>query len=277
MRLFGTSTPAAGVLKLLIGFLLVACDVWGQTSTKMLPDCEWYFQVTGTAAFPNGSGAAAGWDNRTIGCNFFVVVAENVPGTGTPTLTFQAAVTVGGVPTSWGTFSGTNNPSTDQVSTIVASGYQPWLRVLCSSCNTVTGRVFGWKRPEVSGGAAVNVNVGNFPAIQAVVQTAACPFSSNTNVTNSGNTLIVPVSGSLKAVLCQLTILTTSPVNWKLTQGTGGTCGTGTGDITPLFPSSQGGSFDLAMNPWFNTGGNAICFNQSSAVVTAVKAMYRYE
>ena len=266
-----------GSFRLLLMFFIWCSDpAHAQQNVVEQPQCVWSFNLVGTQASPS-------WDNRDLGCNSWVVYAENVPATGTPSFTFQSAPTVAGAAGTFVTFAGSittgTNPSTAQTTFLVGSGWQAWLRVTVSGAQTVKGKVFGWKKQGGGGSSGGSVTVSNFPAVQAVAQTSVCTLSSNTNVTGSGNTLIALVSGSLQIQICQITVFAENgtAIDWKLTQGTGPTCGTGTGDITPTFYGSPGGAFDLAPNVWFNTAGNSICFNQSAAVRTAVKLMYRYQ
>jgi hypothetical protein len=98
------------------------------------------------------------------------------------------------------------------------------------------------------------------------------------NLSGSGNTQIVALSGSTKIYICDMEFSTGIPEDFKLTEGTGSNCASGTADVTALMKNisawslTPAGAFAAAAAT--ATGGDALCANQANAQAAAVTIWY---
>lgn len=239
------------------------------TNTKVTPDCLFTGSVStsgNSTVTANGNG-----DNRSVGCNFWVVVWE-ITGGGSPTVTVQSAITSSGQPTSWGAFNGTvvsgSNPSTDTVGTVVLSGYVPWIRVNLASGGTLSVRMFGYRYPGSSAGGGGGGGGGG----------TTCNLQSVVSATASGNTQIVAASTGQTVKICHLSVGLETPVNVRLVRGTGANCATSTVALTGFYYGVAGLAFDRDPNPiTAGTTGAAVCLGLSSASNVGGLVIYAYE
>ncbi len=103
-----------------------------------------------------------------------------------------------------------------------------------------------------------------------------CDQNAAVNLSGSGNTEIVALSGSKITRVCKVEFATTDAQDVKLTYGTGSNCGTGTTDLSPLFKNAISGVIPPIGNflPPTVPSGKALCFNQSVAQATGVWVFY---
>jgi hypothetical protein len=102
-----------------------------------------------------------------------------------------------------------------------------------------------------------------------------CTNQAFVNLSGSGNTQIVPLSGSTKIRICHIDASTTAAEDIKLTSGTGANCGTGTADLTALLKSVQSFAFDYGpFSPLVAPAAAAVCMNQSAAQPTGVTVIF---
>lgn len=109
--------------------------------------------------------------------------------------------------------------------------------------------------------------------VQPNNQTSGCT-KTFVNLSGSGNTQIVAASGVLNIYICDLEFSTGTPEDFKLTEGTGANCGSGTADATALLKNisawslTPGGGFAGARIT--ATNGDALCANQANAQAAGV-------
>ncbi len=104
-----------------------------------------------------------------------------------------------------------------------------------------------------------------------------CDKSALATPAASGNTQLVALVAAKKIYICGGVIMAAGTVNVKLTEGTGTACGTGTADLTALYPLVANTGFLLPNgHPGLITltAGDALCVNLSAAVSTAVTIAY---
>jgi hypothetical protein len=109
-------------------------------------------------------------------------------------------------------------------------------------------------------------------------QTGACVKSAVYDAATNGSTKIVTGNSTQRIYVCGYAILAAGSVNVSLVYGTGGTCGTGTQEVTPAFQLvAQTGIVD---HQTYYAGlppipqSNDLCLNASGAV--AVQAIVYY-
>lgn len=112
----------------------------------------------------------------------------------------------------------------------------------------------------------------------AQVAGSACQASAIYDASTSGSTAIVTGTASGRIFICGFDLFSGGTVNVKLVYGTGGSCGTGTVNITPAFEfTAQTGLVDPS-SYWrglkFVPYSNDLCLNASAGV--AVQAVVYY-
>lgn len=143
----------------------------GVQAVQNQPDCVWFFSqaitnaTAGSLAYPGGNG----FDNRTIGCQYYLIQYTVTVSSGAfGSVTLQAAsgaVTPGSFSTWGGTVTTGANPSTGNTATITlttgcVSGSEcdivnSWLRVVVAKgtlVGNISGAVYGWKGNNNGGG-----------------------------------------------------------------------------------------------------------------------------
>lgn len=104
--------------------------------------------------------------------------------------------------------------------------------------------------------------------ITAVNGTTAygCGSQALFNLSGSGDTQIIALSGSTVIRICHIDFSTTAAEDVKLTTGTGSNCGTSTANLTGLWKSVQSAAMDYGpFSPLVGVAANAVCLNQSVA------------
>jgi hypothetical protein len=135
-------------------------------------------------------------------------------------------------------------------------------------------------RPIAVGAAASGAAAAGNPLLMAgwngstVQIPVVCDTPLAATVSTSGNTQLIAASGSTVIHLCEVIFTTTDLESVKLTSGTGSNCGTGTADLTPAFPNTNGGSFVAPFQSIPVPSGKALCFNQTVAQSTGIFILY---
>lgn len=106
-------------------------------------------------------------------------------------------------------------------------------------------------------------------------RTFACKNQALFNLSSSGNTQIIPASGSTITRICSLSFASSTTMDLKITQGTGVNCGTATADVTGLYKNILTADFEWGpAQPVTSGAGNAVCLNQSAANTTGGIVIY---
>jgi hypothetical protein len=109
-------------------------------------------------------------------------------------------------------------------------------------------------------------------------QQLSCPNQALFNLSGSGNTEIIPLSGSLVPYICSIYFSTTASEDVKLVVGTGANCAGAPADLSGLFKSILGLALDpnSANGPIRGVAANAICLNQSAVQALGGIVTYGY-
>ena len=254
--------------KILFTLLILSGGVAAQN--RAIPDCILSFSISSAAAGPNLNNISQQATGQSIGgCSQWAVVSDTF-NTGIGTIQFESSATsdaAGTSPTSFVAFAGTissgSNPNSTFPWTLLATGYQPWVRVNVTAytSGTFRGNIFGW-REQTGGGGSSSVSVSNL---------LACQNKSNTlnraaiNFTTATTTQIIAASGSTSITICSLSLAASGTTNISLLYGTGSACGTGTTQITGTQPYQNILAIALD-NEIPIPASQAFCVTSSSAV-----------
>ena len=259
-------------INIAISTILLAVALQAQQVVVQQPDCVIFYHFT-AAGQTSPNAPNAGFSNLTNGCTTWNVSYSNTGFTAL-SLVFQSAPNVSGIAGAWSTFAGATflsgvNPNTNTTGAFTwLTGYNPWVRMTLASASgsgEVDGAVYGYRIPSAgnAGGVAtsnVNVNqIGGAPA-------SGCTNQALFNLSGSGNSQIIALSGTTSVRICHISFSTTASEDVKLTQGTGANCGGATADLTGLYKSvlALALNFDSAAL-LTGTSGDAICINQSNS------------
>ena len=249
--------------------------------------------------------ASGGFNNTNVGCISWQLVYANT-GFSVISLALQSAPNTSGSPTSctpgsWGTMGGTlvfgvnPNTNTSTAATLLqASGtnFAPCYRLALTSATgsgNVTGTLLGYRAVGTAGtgGSTSNVTVTGPLGQTNMASGVSVTLPNNqlsgalkavVNLSGSGNTQIVALSGSTKIYIIDMEFSTGTPEDFKLTEGTGSNCAAGTADVTALMKNisawslTPGGGVEGATAT--ATGGDALCANQANAQAAAVTIWY---
>lgn len=103
----------------------------------------------------------------------------------------------------------------------------------------------------------------------------SCTHQAAITLAASGDTEIIPLSGSTVIRICHISLATTPPEDIKITQGTGTNCGTGTADVTGLYKQVTALAFDFGPSGALRSGaGKAICLNQTGTQAAGGVVVY---
>jgi len=140
----------AVIMGLLAAALALALPAPAQVQfVSIEPDCRIYFSYAAV-------GTSASFDNRTRGCDFWVISYSSFTFAGPLSLAVQRAPNAAGsVPGAWANFAGAEvtagiNPNTSLVGAeSQMTGYYPWVRVNLTATGAgaglVVGTAFGWR------------------------------------------------------------------------------------------------------------------------------------
>lgn len=291
-------------MKKLIALLALAVPLLSQPVQTVIiqPDCVIPFQFTAANQIaPANINGVAAFNNKQAGCNVWQIQYANT-GFAPISLVLQSAPDVSGAPGAFGTIAGTvtqgvnPNVNTTGASTLITTfgtAFAPWVRITpttATGAGNITGVVLGFRQLAAAGGSvagAVNATIvaplGQNPMASGVSVTLANNQISGclkvfVNLAGSGNTQIVAASGSTKIYVCDIEFSTSPPEDFKLTEGTGLNCVTGTADVTALMKNisawslTPAGAFAAATGT--ATGGDALCANQANAQAAGVTVWY---
>jgi hypothetical protein len=110
-----------------------------------------------------------------------------------------------------------------------------------------------------------------------VIVTNNCSTFATFNLSASGNTEIVPLSGGKKIIVCTVLFATAIAEDIKFTEGTGSNCASATADASGLFKSITNYAHDAMGLPYVATAGHALCLNQANAQALGGTIWYRYQ
>jgi hypothetical protein len=300
-------------MKIVLLLIFLTLELWGQSQTKVAPDCQIPFAINNAnlvtnsynnlASSPNTGVPCPNWklDYSSTGYSAISLVVEDAPdSSGSPGtfVTFAGSIVGTGI-----------NPNTAITSASTKfTGYFPWMRVrLASHTGTglITGTLNGFRDDagtisSSGGGGTPCPGTSGTPCVvdgpdatgaaptKAPVQAAGLdgagnllPFQFPTvagkaNVTTSGNTQIIAASGStvIRLGFLEFTPVTSgNTVNFKLVYGTGSNCATGATDLTAVQSNVLAYSHDFPF-PLNVPSGKALCFNIDAATPTNVTFEY---
>jgi hypothetical protein len=275
----------------LLSFLLFASLAFSQT--KISPDCDIQFTLTGAGSSPTTAGSCA---QNLQGVRFWAVIYQS-NGFSALTLTMQEAPDSNGVPGSWSTFtaaSGTNpmTSTTGLNADTTYLDYAPWVRVTLSGLSgsgTVTGHLYGCKQPGCgSGGSGSGGGGGGSGCVGTVATpcqigvdfggtslpglgdatgkllTGAYPTTAAPSGSSSGLVQVIAGSSGKTTTIAHYDVLYASGATFQIEYGTGTNCGTGTTAISAQYPSTfLGIAIDV---PFTVPSGNSVCFNIGSSI-----------
>jgi hypothetical protein len=94
-----------------------------------------------------------------------------------------------------------------------------------------------------------------------------CASQAVFNLSGSGATQIIALSGTTVIRICHISMSTTATEDIQIEQGTGSNCGTNNAAITGLYKSVQSMALDFTPQESLRTttGGRAVCINQSAS------------
>lgn len=129
-------------------------------------------------------------------------------------------------------------------------------------------------RSIMTGPAAQGAAVAGNPIVVAQrdssgnVQTEfQCDQQAAFDLTGSGNTEIVPLTGGQTIRVCHVSLAAASALDLRFTRGTGTNCGTGTANVSGLYRNITALALDPTNKaPMRSASGEALCINQSAAV-----------
>jgi len=282
-----------------VTFLLVTmAPVIGQPlqTVAVVPDCQIPFQFTAANQVAPANANSA-FNNKQVGCNVWQVQYANT-GFTVVSLVLQSAPDVAGVPGAFSTISGTvtqgvnpqtNTTGSSNLITTFGTAFAPWVRMTpttATGSGQITGIALGW-RQLATAGASVSGSV-NATIVSPLGQTsssASVPVVLSNDLINgctknffnlaaSGNTQIVAAVAAQNIYICDLEFSTGTPENFKLTEGTGVNCATGTADSTALMQNISAWSLTpgggVTASRTTATTADALCANQANAQAAAV-------
>jgi len=218
------------------------------------------------------AGASSAFDNRSSGCLDWTLEYTS-QGFTALSIQLESAPDANGSPGTWVPFGGSvsvSNPLTNPAQGNSGfSGFFPWVRVNLISVTgtgTVTGLVFGKKPPTA------------VPSIQAGGSGGLCQngpqptaIAPPLGVFASGLTQIIAAVPGKAITVCNLLLAFQTAVNVQLEYGTGTNCGTGTTQLSGVFPNVITFASDA---PTLVPVGQAVCANLNQAVVGGGLGVY---
>lgn len=257
-------------MRLLFALLLLASALVAQ---PLVPDCFMNVTATNTVAtnsanFDNGVGP-----NRPgLGCVDWTVVYFTTTTVATVSVELDSANDTAGAPGAFSTFGGTlingvNPSTTTNESSFQVTGYFPWLRLRVSGVTgsgiVVTAFAFGY-RPIAFVQFKTVTQPSNITQIGGT-NVFACPSQAVITLAATGNTQIIAHSGTNRTLICAIQVSWASGLNVQLQSGTGGTCGSGTANITGLMQNVATWTFAPgSFAPIVIAAGQDVCVNDST-------------
>jgi hypothetical protein len=144
-----TNLLALAPLLLLLAALAFIVRAQPVQNVNVAPACQQFFSFAAV-------GTSSSYDNRTNGCDFWVISYSSIVFAGPLSLGVQRAPNAaGGIPGVWADYAGAQviagiNPNTSIVGAEAQmTGYYPWIRVNLSAtgagAGTVVGTLYGWR------------------------------------------------------------------------------------------------------------------------------------
>jgi hypothetical protein len=172
LRTFLTNILALMPLLLLLLALAIIVRAQPVQNVNVAPACQQFFSFTAI-------GTSSSYDNRTNGCDFWVISYSSITFAGPLSLSVRHAPNaVGGIPGVWADYTGAQvvagvNPNVSLVGAETqVTGYYPWIRVNLSAtgagAGTVVGTLYGWRTgppSTVSIGGIVATNLSQYGGV----------------------------------------------------------------------------------------------------------------
>jgi hypothetical protein len=263
---------------LVVLMALTTVGGWAQPTQNVntLPACQMFFSFAAVSA--TGS-----YDNRTNGCDYWVISYSSFTFAGPLSLAVESAANAAGsVPGVWGNFAGTIvsgiNPNTSIVGAETQmSGYYPWIRVNLTATGAgaglVVGTLYGWRTGPPSTVAVpglVNTNLSQYGGVavgptNAIYTQGPCTLSAPIAVAAAGATQIVGLVAAQSIRVCHISLSMQAPVDMGLIRGTGANCAVGPANVTGTYSTVLALGLDFS-SPLVVTAANALCINLGAAV-----------
>lgn len=258
--------------KLFVLSLLAAAALFAQQG-PLVPDC--FIVATATSTTPVNSSNfdnGIGTGRPGIGCVDWTVVYFTTTTVATVSVELDSANDTAGAPAAFAAFGGTlingTNPSTVlNESTAQMTGYFPWLRLRISGVTgsgiVVNAFAFGF-RPIAFFLAKATTTPSNITQIGGI-NVFACGSQAAISLSASGNTVVIPHSGTLRTLICFAQVSWASGLNVQVQSGTGATCGTGTANVTGLMQNVATWTLPATpFSPMVIASGQDVCINDST-------------
>lgn len=172
------------------------------------------------------------------------------------------------IPSAAGTITGTITVTGTVTANQGTANASPWPVTTGTSIAGADGQGNNAAELATPGGSAANAFLGTFDyGFNGATwdRRFICTNQASFNLSGSGNTQIIALSGSTVIRICHLSFATTAAEDVKVTQGTGSNCAGGTADVTGLYKSVSAMALDFAPTSALRgTAANAICINQSA-------------
>lgn len=164
--------PLAVLVALALLFFSGALHAQPVQNVAVVPECQIYMSTT-VAALPVNS---VSWDNRSRGCDRWVVTYTTYGFAGPLSLAVQSSADNVGTPAGWVNFAGTVvsgiNPNTAANQALSSfSGFYPWMKITLTATGVGAGRVtatlYGYRdRPmSVSVGGVAGTNLSQYGGV----------------------------------------------------------------------------------------------------------------
>lgn len=272
-----TNLLALAPLLLLLLALTIIVRAQPVQNVNVAPACQQFFSFSAI-------GVTGNYDNRTNGCDFWVVSYSSITFAGPLSMGVQRAPNAaGGVPGVWADYTGTQvvagiNPNTSIVGAeSQMTGYYPWIRVNLSAtgagAGTVVGTLYGWRTGPPSSVSVLGTpsfNIAQYGGVAVgvtnpIYTSGPCTLSAAISVSAAGSTQIVALTAAQSIRVCHISLSMQAPVDIKLVQGTGANCVVGPADITGVYSTVLALGLDSS-SPIVATVANALCINLGAAV-----------
>lgn len=259
-------------MKFLLGLVALASLALAQQG-PLVPDC--FINVSATTTTPVNSSNfdnGIGPNRPGLGCVDWTVVYYTTTTVATVTVELDSANDTAGAPGAFSAFAGTlingTNPSTTlNESSFQVTGYFPWERLRISGVTgtgiVVTAFAFGY-RPIAFVQFKTVTQPSNITQIGGT-NVFACNAQQAVTLAASGNTQIIAHSGTNRTLICFIQVSWAAGLDVQLQSGTGGTCGSGTANITGLMKNvATWTAGTTPFSPIVIAAGQDTCVNDST-------------
>ena len=279
--------------KLLILLIVSASSLFGQSQTKVAPDCS-----LGSISF-SGTGSSSNFDNRVtsqnngVPCTLWSLEWYAESGVTSLTINIQGAPDSNGMPGAFSTLAMGSTFPNGKLNWQSSSSYSPWMRVNISAvgaAGTINATLNGWRDNAASiGGGGASSGCPNPCPVEGVTATGAAATeppvlngaldgsankaplilgtkSATVSLTASGLTQLIALSGTTVIRLSHISVAFASAVDFQLEYGTGSACATGTTALTGTYKSILTVALDFDLDPLLIPAGDALCANLGASV-----------